>query len=362
MIIFVNIFLEKLIYDAIIENPKKNRKIETYRMNNKMNQTRRDVLKSSGIFLSLLLMSPHKALGKTNYKTQQLDKKVLKEPLHNIDLNNNIGYLALNIEKQSGLKFQGSSYSLLEEILNTAEKKIKIEKKPKEILIDIHSLLVNDFNFNCKRGIYPDRFSEILKNNSKTEKFYDCDTGGILLIAIGEKIGIPIKGVLAPYHFFNRYESIPSESINFEIHKAKFYGDQFYKEYFDISDISIKKGVYLKSLSKKEVLASVFLTLGISFQISKSYKNAIEYYNHAIKLNPNYLEAYNNKKKALIKLGRYDEAVENSNKVMNLYPDFVRRHNVVKRKNRSMNDYASIFKLKNEIYRDFKFMQKMRGH
>lgn len=67
--------------------------------------------------------------------------------------------------------------------------------------------------------------------------------------------------------------------------------------------------------------SDIYSNKGYSFYKFKKYKEALEYYNKAIELNPNKAKFYNNKGVALSALGRKSEALDCYNKAIELNPN-----------------------------------------
>ena len=65
----------------------------------------------------------------------------------------------------------------------------------------------------------------------------------------------------------------------------------------------------------------LYLKKGFALDNLGKYKEAIDNYNIAIKLDPNYYSAYLNKGSALLMLGRNSEAIENFDKAIELKPN-----------------------------------------
>src|SRR3989344_6195545 len=95
----------------------------------------------------------------------------------------------------------------------------------------------------------------------KSNKF-DCDDMSYIYLAVGEKFNLPLYGVLIPFHFFIRYDpdgkhnfldsidSVNKGDFNWETTDGKIVEDnKFYKKGAN----SIKKGGYLKNLTKQEL-------------------------------------------------------------------------------------------------------------
>jgi tetratricopeptide (TPR) repeat protein len=82
-------------------------------------------------------------------------------------------------------------------------------------------------------------------------------------------------------------------------------------------------------------------------------KKAIVYLNNAVKLKPDYVEAYNNRGLAYFNLGQYQRAIEDYNKALSLKPDFAKayynrgsayRH--LGKHQRAIEDYDNALRLK----------------
>lgn len=90
-----------------------------------------------------------------------------------------------------------------------------------------------------------------------------------------------------------------------------------YKEAIDNYNIAIK-------LDNKYALA--YLNKGVSLGKQNKNLEAIENFDKVIELNPNSSEAYNNKGAALGNLNKYQEAVDNYNKAIELNPKYFEPH------------------------------------
>jgi hypothetical protein len=89
-----------------------------------------------------------------------------------------------------------------------------------------------------------------------------CSSMPILYIALGRRLGYPLKLVKAKGHLFMRWDS-PTEKFDMDATGKGLdkYDDEFYKKWpFPLSQADIQEEDYLKSLSAKEEL-SVFLSI-----------------------------------------------------------------------------------------------------
>ena len=71
----------------------------------------------------------------------------------------------------------------------------------------------------------------------------------------------------------------------------------------------------------KNLLAIAYVNRGSAYGEKGHYDRAIEDFNKAISINPNYAGAYNNRGNAYYKKGQYDRAIEDYNKAIALDPN-----------------------------------------
>jgi tetratricopeptide (TPR) repeat protein len=93
-------------------------------------------------------------------------------------------------------------------------------------------------------------------------------------------------------------------------------------------DILMKAKEYNKTVEDaKLILAFSYYNRGTAYIHKGEYDNAIEDYNKAIELKPDFAEAYNNRGNTYSDKGEYDNAIEDYNKAIKLKPDFAVAYN-----------------------------------
>ncbi|MGD9487181.1 MAG: transglutaminase family protein [Calditrichaceae bacterium] len=123
-----------------------------------------------------------------------------------------------------------------------------------------------------------------------------CITMPLLYVIIGERLGWPIYPVRSAKHFFVRY--IPKElSFNFQqnietTNGGSFISDEQYKLDVQIPDKAIENGVYLRTLSKKEYLASLLLINANQHLENNNIEIAKNYFRIAIRYDSTLSSAY----------------------------------------------------------------------
>jgi hypothetical protein len=116
-----------------------------------------------------------------------------------------------------------------------------------------------------------------------------CASMPVLLVAVGRKLGYPLKLVAAKGHLFVRWEYGDLKQ-NFECTNGiACYPDAHYQNWpFPISDLEVQQGYYLRSLSPKEELA-VFLSLrGQVLRLHGRFVEALLAYAQANIMHPNH--------------------------------------------------------------------------
>ena len=117
-----------------------------------------------------------------------------------------------------------------------------------------------------------------------------CSSMPVLVVAVGRRLGYPLKLVHAKPHVFARWESVDGrERFNIEAtHGLATHPDEYYKQWpMPISDEEIRDGEYLKSLSASEELASFMFTRACCFASNGHVQEAAAADQEAHRLAPN---------------------------------------------------------------------------
>ncbi len=135
-------------------------------------------------------------------------------------------------------------------------------------------------------------------NGYISSKKGSCITMPMLYVILGEKLNFPIKPVRSAKHFFARYDSeefTPNFQSNIEAtNGGGFISNKQYQKDVLLPDKAIKNGVYLRSLTKKEYIASLLLVNANEYLQNKNIEKAKHYYKLAMKYDPTFSSAYMN--------------------------------------------------------------------
>lgn len=163
--------------------------------------------------------------------------------------------------------------------------------------------LVRDFelSYNMKRGSSPEYWepSETFYADSKdifihgliqrNHRMGTCSSLPVLFVAVGRRLGYPLKLATAREHLFARWDD-GKEKFNFEGSQVgwKIRSDDHYKHWpKEITDEEIKAGKYLKSLNQQEELGLFLSSRAVCLLMAKRKEEAMVAYRHALRLFPN---------------------------------------------------------------------------
>ena len=164
---------------------------------------------------------------------------------------------------------------------------------------------------------------------------------------------LPIKAVLAPEHVFCRFILDENKYGNIETTIGMGVVDNYYKKTMNISLESIKRGIYLKTLTKRESKSVWLDAIASSFIESKKYNEALKYDNIALDVYPDNICALNNKGNSLISLKRYREAIGCYNESLNLNPKCINAYIYKGISYDHLKDYEKALDCFDELIRKF---------
>ncbi len=243
------------------------------------------------------------------------------------------------------------NYRLLDLLIDEAKRKIKpsheyTKEDAIQVLQTIDDILVKNnfiyretdllFDALMPRSLDTMGFSDLTRAKVKEralarqgEQFYSscCETDVIIYLGIGEALGLPIYAVDIPDHTFVRWYLKDGAYINWEATGAFMPTDKSIVRWKNISKKSIDKGVFLKQLNEKEVLAKAYRHRGDIWKSRAEYRKAVDEYTTAVKHHPLYVAAYNNRGLAFEQKKEDDNAIMDFNKVIELSPNYSDAYN-----------------------------------
>lgn len=138
----------------------------------------------------------------------------------------------------------------------------------------------------------------------------DCDNYCALYVAIAEEMTIPIVPVYAPNHGFIRFYLNDGSYLNWETTTADVVIDDHYVKTMRISEESIRKGVYLAALQRKEFIAVEYNNIGAYLMSLRRFEEAAASFTMALRNYPAFSSAYHNRGSCFYALKRGAEALK----------------------------------------------------
>ena len=241
--------------------------------------------------------------GKRGLHVRSIDE-VLRLSEEDVDL----GTAVLVVSEQWSDMVQGRKYlaALDEMAIEIGERLRRQKMRPTHKAIPI----INDYLFG-ELGFTPisdaDDPNDLFLHSVLDRRRGYCLSLSVLYLAIGERLGMPLQGVVVPGHFFVRYES---GQIRFNIEttsKGAILSDDHYIDKFKVP--SDRGGIYMKSLSKVQTLGCFFNNLGNVYHDTGNLQMALLAIERAVQINPDLSESRANLGNIYLKLGRVEQAI-----------------------------------------------------
>ena len=153
-----------------------------------------------------------------------------------------------------------------------------------------------------------------------------CLSMSVLYLAIGERLGLPLYGVVVPGHFFVRYDD---GRVRFNIETTSKGGnasDEHYIKKFKVPRLN-GRSIYLKNLSKIQTLGCFFNNLGNSYSDIGDMESALLAFERAVEINPTLSESRANLANIYLKKGQVAQAVNEYRAALDINPNDAKTHN-----------------------------------
>lgn len=153
-----------------------------------------------------------------------------------------------------------------------------------------------------------------------------CLSLSILYLSIGERLGLPLYGVVVPGHFFVRYDD---GHVRFNIETTSNGGtapDEHYRQKFNVPTLN-NGSIYLKNLTKIQTLGCFFNNLGNSYSDVGDMESALQAFERAVEINPTLSESRANLGNVYLKKGQIRQAISEYLEALRINPVDPKTHN-----------------------------------
>jgi len=206
----------------------------------------------------------------------------------------------------------------INQMADELKQRIGGKREPEEVISEINNYLFQEEDFYNKGNFFLNKVLDDKKGSSEGLSS--------LYLALAEQLDLPIYGVILPSRNIGSHMIVRWDDGKFKrnietTYKGEAYTDLDYIIDFNISKESIEKGVYLRNLSKKEVVGNILNERGLAYAKEGDLEKAIQDYNTALELNPNFAKTYYNRGNAFAAKEDLEKAIQDYNKALELNPN-----------------------------------------
>ncbi|HSV27844.1 MAG TPA: transglutaminase family protein, partial [Sedimentisphaerales bacterium] len=232
-----------------------------------------------------------------------------------------IGTAALLLSQRPDNQFNMRRYrGMIDEMAMTILQRLKARQHgPDHRAIEV----VNQYLFEELRFIAVDTADDAehlyLDSVMRNRKGY-CLSLSILYLAIGERVGMPLYGVVVPGHFFVRYDD-GIRQFNIETtSKGNIASDEYYRTTFKVPSHGYDS-IYMRNLTNRETLSCLLNNLSNIRHAAGDLDGAIADLETALQLSPGLSTAHSNLGNLYARKGWVDKAIRQYNLAIHFNPN-----------------------------------------
>ena len=152
-----------------------------------------------------------------------------------------------------------------------------------------------------------------------------CLSLSILYLSLGERLGLPLYGVVVPGHFFVRYDD---GRVRFNIETTSKGGNAPDEHY--INKFKVPEGddsLYMTNLNKMQTLGCFFNNLGNVYSDIGNTESALLALERAVEINPSLAESRTNLGNIYLRKGQIDDAIYEYHAALEINSNDAKTHN-----------------------------------
>jgi regulator of sirC expression with transglutaminase-like and TPR domain len=203
-------------------------------------------------------------------------------------------------------------------LVTRARKAVPSGLTPSATLERINSFFFQAEDFQAAYEL--DRPENLLVNGVLASKRGHCVGLATVYLILAEEMRLPIYAVATPKHVFLRWDD-GHVRRNIELfQEGREVPDEDYARDQKIPKESIRRGVFLANLSRREFLGFIYQNRGVLESQAGDFAGSGRDYRMALRLNPKLAAAYYNRGNDELKQKRYRQAIREYTKSLRLYP------------------------------------------
>ena len=153
-----------------------------------------------------------------------------------------------------------------------------------------------------------------------------CLSLSVLYLSIGERLGLPLYGVVVPGHFFVRYDD---GKMRFNIETTSKGGmatNEHYRTKFKVPS-GYSDSIYMENLDKRQTLGCFFNNLGNTYIDVNNLDSAQQALERAVQINPLLAESRLNLGNVYLRKERLEDAIYEYQEALKINPRNSKAHN-----------------------------------
>lgn len=151
-----------------------------------------------------------------------------------------------------------------------------------------------------------------------------CLSLSILYLSLGERLGLPVYGVVVPGHFFVRYDD---GKVRFNIETTGKGGNAPDEHYVDKFKVPDGDSIYMTNLNKLQTLSCFFNNLGNAYSDIGDMETALAALEIAVEINPSLAESRTNLGNIYLQKDKIEEAIYQYEAALKINPSDAKTHN-----------------------------------
>jgi tetratricopeptide (TPR) repeat protein len=215
------------------------------------------------------------------------------------------------------------------ERLDTMAMVIETRLRQRRLPLDHRAIpVINEYLFDelgFKPMLHPNDPNDLFLHSVMDRRQGYCLSLSILYLAIAERLGLNLYGVVVPGHFFVRYEK---GRIRFNIEttsRGASPPDEHYIKMFHVPEDG-GNSAYMKNLTKRQTIGCFFNNLGTVYLESGDMNTAMVALERAVTINPTLAESRTNLGNIYLQRGRVNDAVQQYRAALQLNPSDPKTH------------------------------------
>ncbi|MBN2170039.1 MAG: hypothetical protein JW819_01805, partial [Candidatus Krumholzibacteriota bacterium] len=271
------------------------------------------------------------------------------------DPSRNIALLALDAERDlfdgtvlltvDGPVTVADNYALVERVLAAAARRVPPAPADRDgavaALLAIHRILAAEgFVYEDHDSWEQRLLGHALLHMGLARRRLDCAMYVTLYLGVAERIGLPLAGIGLPGHIALRWRLADGTTFNWEATVPNACDDAFYRAWKTPDAGAVARGVYLRDLSRGEILASTLYVRALVLSERHRPAAALRAVEAAIALASGDPDAHNLRGLLLAGTGDADAALQSFDRAVALDPGFTlaRRNRDRVRRERAGNE------------------------